>query len=90
MSRKNQHVIPHSEGWAVKGAGNGKATAVYATQKEAVARAQEIAKNQLQIPKFMEWTAGFERVTATEMILVRRATKNRVKVFDYRNLMVVG
>ena len=25
---KNQHVVKHSEGWAVKGAGNSKATKV--------------------------------------------------------------
>ncbi|TNG91899.1 DUF2188 domain-containing protein, partial [Pasteurellaceae bacterium UScroc12] len=29
--KKNQHVVPHPEGWAVKGAGNSKATAVYPT-----------------------------------------------------------
>ncbi|EGZ44572.1 DUF2188 domain-containing protein [Neisseria wadsworthii] len=46
MSKKNQHVVPHPDGWAVKGAGNSKATAVYTTQKEAIARAEGIAKNQ--------------------------------------------
>ena len=46
MSKKNQHVVPHSDGWAVKGAGNSKATVVYGTQKEAIARAEVIAKNQ--------------------------------------------
>lgn len=44
--RKNQHVVPHPEGWAVKGAGNSKATAVYSTQKDAIARAEQIARNQ--------------------------------------------
>ena len=43
---KNQHVVPHPEGWAVKGAGNSKATAVYSTQKDAIARAEQIARNQ--------------------------------------------
>lgn len=43
---KNQHVVPHEEGWAVKGAGNGKATKVVPTQKEAIEVAKEIAKNQ--------------------------------------------
>ena len=28
MSGKNQHVVPHEGDWAVKGAGNGKATVV--------------------------------------------------------------
>lgn len=46
MGRKNQHVVPHAQEWAVKGAGNSKATAVYPTQKEAISRAQSIARNQ--------------------------------------------
>ena len=43
---KNQHVVPHDNGWAVKGAGNSKATAVTPTQKEANQIATQIAKNQ--------------------------------------------
>jgi len=43
---KNQHVVKHSDGWAVKGAGNSKATKVTNTQKEAIAIAEEIARNQ--------------------------------------------
>jgi hypothetical protein len=43
---KNQHVVKHSNGWAVKGAGNSKATKVTQTQKQAIAVAQSIAKNQ--------------------------------------------
>jgi len=47
MSRgKNQHVVKHPEGWAVKGAGNSKATKVTSTQKEAITVAEEIARNQ--------------------------------------------
>lgn len=46
MVKKNQHVVPHSEGWAVKGEGNSRATAVFSTQREATARAEQIAKNQ--------------------------------------------
>ena len=42
---KNQHVVPHENGWAVKGAGNGKATKVTSTQKEAIEVAKSIAKN---------------------------------------------
>ena len=44
--KKNQHVVPHSEGWAVKGAGNSKATSVHSTQAEAIDRARDIAQNQ--------------------------------------------
>lgn len=43
---KNQHVVKHSDGWAIKGAGNSKATRVVDTQAEAIAIAREIAKNQ--------------------------------------------
>lgn len=44
--KKNQHVVPHSSGWAVKGAGNQKVTKVTSTQKEAINVARNIAKNQ--------------------------------------------
>lgn len=43
---KNQHVVPHPDGWAVKGAGNSKATRVVETQAEAIGLAESIAKNQ--------------------------------------------
>jgi hypothetical protein len=42
MSKKNQHVVPHDDDWAVKGAGNSKATSVHSTQGEAIERAREI------------------------------------------------
>ena len=43
---KNQHVVKHPKGWAVKGAGNSKATKVTKTQGEAIQKAEEIARNQ--------------------------------------------
>lgn len=46
MPRKNQHVVPHGNDWAVKGAGNTKATKVLGTQAEAIQLASEIARNQ--------------------------------------------
>ncbi len=46
MSGKNQHVVPHDSGWAVKGAGNSKATSVHSTQADAIQQAREIAQNQ--------------------------------------------
>jgi len=46
MSGKNQHVVPHDSGWAVKGAGNSKATSIHSTQVEAAAQARSIAQNQ--------------------------------------------
>lgn len=46
MTKKNQHVTPHSEGWAVKGEGNGRASSVHETQAEAIGAAKQIAINQ--------------------------------------------
>lgn len=43
---KNQHVVKHPDGWAVKGSGNSKATKVTKTQKEAIEVAEKIARNQ--------------------------------------------
>ena len=44
-TRKNQHVVKHADGWAVKGAGNSKATRVTSTQSQAIKIAQDIARN---------------------------------------------
>lgn len=46
MSGKNQHVVPHRSGWAVKGEGNKRATSVHDTQKAASDAARRIAQNQ--------------------------------------------
>jgi uncharacterized protein YdaT len=46
MSGKNQHVVPHEDGWAVRGAGNDRATSVHGTQAQAIDRARSIAQNQ--------------------------------------------
>jgi len=46
MSKKNQHVVPHQSGWAVKGAGNSRASSVHGTQREAIAAARESAMRQ--------------------------------------------
>lgn len=43
---KNQHVVPHKNGWAVKGAGNKRATSVHRTQETARKAARNIAINQ--------------------------------------------
>ncbi len=43
---KNQHVVPSGKNWAVKGAGNSKATKVVPTQEKAIKVAQKIAKNE--------------------------------------------
>lgn len=43
---KNQHVVKHSGGWAVRGAGNEKVRRITQTQQEAIKVAREIARNQ--------------------------------------------
>lgn len=46
MSKKNQHVVPRGNNWAVQGAGNEKATRIVSTQSEGIKIAKEIAINQ--------------------------------------------
>lgn len=43
---RNQHVVPREGKWAVKGAGNERATSVHDTQRDAIDVAREIARNQ--------------------------------------------
>ena len=43
---KNQHVVPHDDGWAVRGEGNERATSVHDTQQQAIDAGREIAQNQ--------------------------------------------
>ncbi len=45
MAPKNQRVVPRKEGWAVKGAGNKRATTLQPTQKKAIDAARGIARN---------------------------------------------
>lgn len=46
MAGKSQHVVPHNGGWAVKGAGNSRATSVQPTEAKAIEAARAIAKHQ--------------------------------------------
>ena len=46
MAGKNQHVVPRGDAWAVKGAGNQRATSIHDTQKQATDAARRIAENQ--------------------------------------------
>ncbi len=43
---KNQHVVKHQKGWAVKGEGNSKATKITQTQAQAIDAAENIVRNQ--------------------------------------------
>jgi hypothetical protein len=44
MNPKNQHVIPVTNGWAVKKEGNDRYTVITETKKQAVEVASEIAR----------------------------------------------
>jgi hypothetical protein len=46
MAGKNQHVVPHSGGWAVRGAGNSRASSVHSTQDAAAQAARSTAQRQ--------------------------------------------
>lgn len=43
---KNQHVVKTPDGWGVRGENNARITQKFDTQKEAIAKAREIAINQ--------------------------------------------
>ena len=43
---KNQHVVPHANGWAVRGAGNERVSSIHTTQGEAISAARDTARNQ--------------------------------------------
>ena len=44
--QRNQHVVPHPDGWAVKPEGGQRSSSVHGTQRQAIDRAREIAENQ--------------------------------------------
>lgn len=46
MAKKNQHVVPHGDTWAVRGEGNAKVTKQFDTQKEAIQHARQTAIRQ--------------------------------------------
>jgi len=43
---KNQHVVKHERGWAVRGENNTKVTKVFDTQEQAIQKGKRIATNQ--------------------------------------------
>lgn len=44
--KKSQHVVPHGNEWAVRGAGNSRVTRITSTQREAINIARTISRNQ--------------------------------------------
>ena len=74
---KNQHVVKHPDGWAVKGEGNMKATKVTRTQSEAIKVAEKIARNQRSDTKIHGVDGKIRAVTATEMTRALPRIKNK-------------
>lgn len=46
MSKRNQHVVPRDDGWAIRGAGAKRDTGHFDRNQDAVDRAREISQNQ--------------------------------------------
>ncbi len=46
MSKRNQHIVPHPGGWAVKPEGGDRASSVHPTQQDAIDRGRDVARNQ--------------------------------------------
>lgn len=46
MNKRNQHVVPRGDSWAVVGANSERATRIVDTQRQAIRIAREIAQNQ--------------------------------------------
>jgi uncharacterized protein YdaT len=45
-AKRNQHIVPHADGWAVKGEKAARATEIFDSKSDAVHRGREIAQNQ--------------------------------------------
>lgn len=45
MSKRNQHVVPRDDGWAIRGAGAKRVTGQFDRKQDAVDRAREISQN---------------------------------------------
>ena len=75
MGKKNQHVVHHDKGWAVKGEGNKRNTAITPTKEEAEQVARNIAKKNDQNCLFMGGMARFRIATVMEAIPVPQKIK---------------
>ena len=45
-NKRDQHVVPHQDAWAVRGAGAQRVTETFDRKSDAVDRAREISRNQ--------------------------------------------
>lgn len=55
--KRNQHIVPHRDGWAVKGEGAERAPSVHRTQQAAIERGRELAR-QSKIEVFVHGRDG--------------------------------
>ena len=46
MAKRDYHVVPHPEGWAVRREGNDKVSSVQPTQQDAIDVGRQMAQNQ--------------------------------------------
>ena len=46
MTKRNQHVVPVGNGWAVKHPGQERASVITSSQKEAIEYARKLARNE--------------------------------------------
>jgi len=46
MAKRDQHVVPHKDRWAVRGAGSRRASSIHPTQRGAIEAGRSIARNQ--------------------------------------------
>ena len=63
MTKKNQHVVPHPDGWAVKSEGSQKAASVHQTQREAIEAGRYTAFKRATLDRLRSGDEGTEPIT---------------------------
>jgi hypothetical protein len=80
MTAKNQHVVPHDGGWAVRGEGSRRATQVFTSKQEAIDRAIELARG-LGSKMLVHGSVGqiFQRpdISPEREAMIRRAVREQ-------------
>ncbi len=89
-TRKNQHVVKHPDGWAVKGAGNNKATKVTKTQKKLLRERKKLPVINALIPRFTVEMEKLELAIAMETTLIHQKTRSKEKVWLLQRCSVIS
>jgi hypothetical protein len=84
---KNQHIVKHNEGWAVKGEGNSKATVVAPTKQEAIEAGKSIAKNQSSELVIHGKDGRYRRKTPTGMIHILPRDNSHYSFRDWKRII---